>query len=218
MPVVTGLEVHQRNKERVKLFLDDEYILDLPLMEAARLSRGQTLTDSQVAALSSAVSLQRAYDQAVRFLSYRPRSAEEVRRHLAKKGLASSLIADVLEQLRRGDYVDDLEFARFWVSNRDRFKPMGSRALRYELRQKGVDDEIIDSLLAEVDEAETAYRAAQARLWRYRGNTRKAFEQKLGAMLRRRGFGEYAIRDVIPRLQAELEEQEPDYFHEDPAI
>lgn len=217
MPVVTGLEIHQRDKERVRLFLDDEYALDLPLMEAARLSRGQTLTDSEVDELSGAESLQRAYDQAIRFLSYRPRSAAEVRRYLVRKKAPESLIAAVIERLRRRDYVDDMAFARYWISNRDRFKPMGSRALRFELRQKGIDDEIVDGLLAKVDEAEAAFRAAQARLSRYRGYTRQAFGQKLSALLRRRGFGEYAIREVIPRLQAELEEREPDYFHEDDA-
>ena len=217
MPVVTGLEVHQRDKERVRLFLDGEYALDLPLMEAARLSRGQTLTDSEVAQLSGAESLQRAFDQAVRFLSYRPRSTEEVRRHLVKKDVPDSLIAILIERLRQRGYVDDMEFARFWISNRDRFKPMGSRALRYELRQKGVDDEIVDGLLAEVDEEATAFRAAQARMSRYRGNTRQVFLQKMSAMLRRRGFGEYALKDAVLRLQAELEDCDPGYFHGDDA-
>ena len=118
----------------------------------------------------------------------------------------------VIERLQQRGYVDDLEFARFWVSNRDRFKPMGSRALRYELRQKGVDDEIIDSLLAEADEDESAYRAARARMSRYRGFTRQAFRQKLRGLLRRRGFSESTIRDAALRLQAELESSDPGYF------
>ena len=89
---------------------------------------------------------------------------------------------------------------------------MGSRALRHELRQKGVDDEIVEALLAEVDEDESAWRAAQSRLSRYRGHTRQAYRQKLSAMLCRRGFSQYAISDVVRRLQAELEDSEPDYF------
>lgn len=212
MPVVTSLEVRQRDKERVMLFLDDEYALDLPLVEAARLCPGQQLTPAEVSELSSASARQAAYDRAVRFLSYRPRSIEEVRRHLVKKEVPDSLIAIVIERLRQRGYVDDAEFARYWLSNRARFKPMGLRALRYELRQKGIDDDIINALLAEVDEDESAYRAAQARLSRYQGYTRQAFRQKLGALLRRRGFGEFAINDVVPRLQAELESSDPAYF------
>lgn len=215
MPVVTDMEVHQRDKERVRLFLDDEYVLDLPLMEAARLSRGQTLTDSEVDQLADARRLQRAYDLALRYLSYRPRSTEEVRRHLAKKQLPDSRIAEVLERLRQRGYVDDMEFARYWISSRDRFKPMGLRALKYELRQKGVDDEIVDASLAEVDEEASAIRAAQTRMSRYRGSSPQAFRHKLSAMLRRRGFGEYTIRDIVLRLQLELEERDPGYFQDD---
>lgn len=212
MPVVTSLEVHQRDKDRVKLFLDDEYALDLPLIEAARISPGQTLTDSDLAELAGVASTQCAFDQAVRFLSYRPRSTEEVRRYLIKKNVPDSLVADVLERLRRLDYVDDLAFARFWISNRDRFKPMGLRALRFELRQKGIDDQLIDALLADIDEEEAAYRAAQARISRYRGNTSQSFGRRLRAMLRRRGFGEYVINEVILRITAEIEAQDPAYF------
>ena len=217
MPVVTGLEVFQRDKERVRLFLDEEYVMDLPAIEAARLSHGQSLTESEVAELSDAECCQRAFDQAIRFLSFRPRSVEEVRRHLVKKKVPESVLAVAIERLQQRDYLDDLEFARFWISNRDRFKPMGSRALRFELRQKGVDGEIVDDLLAEFDEAGTAYRAAQARMSRYRGNTRHVFRQKMSAMLRRRGFGEYAIKDAVLSMQAELEACDPDYFHGDDA-
>lgn len=212
MPVVTALEVHQRDKERVKLFLDDEYAIDLPLMQAAQLKPGQQLTPDEVSELTDAGALQSAYDRAVRFLAHRPRSSEEVRRHLVKKGVPDSHITAVIERLLQRGYVDDMEFARYWVANRDRFKPMGSRALRYELRHKGVDDEIINSLLAEVDEEESAYRAAQARMSRYRGFTRRVFRQKLRALLRRRGFSESAIGDVALRLQVQLESSDPGYF------
>ncbi|MDE2748138.1 MAG: RecX family transcriptional regulator [Chloroflexota bacterium] len=217
MPVVTGLEVYQRDRERVKLFLDDEFVLDLPLMEAARLRRGQCLTEAEVLELTSARDLQQAFDRAVGFLSYRPRSVEEVRRHLVKKAVPDSLIAVVMARLQERGYVNDLEFARFWIANRERFKPMGSRALKYELRQKGVDDDVLDVAMAGVDESESAYRAAEARLSRYSGLARGAFRHKLSAMLRRRGFSEYAINDVTLRIQEELEERDPGYFHRDDA-
>ena len=215
MPFITSLEIHQRKRERVRLFLDDEFAADLPLLEAARLRPGQCLTESEVEALVGADAVQSGFDLAVRYLSYRPRSIEEVRRHLVKKNLPDSCIAVVLERLQVQGYADDVEFARFWISNRERFRPMGARALRYELRQKGVDDDIVESLLADLDVSESAYRAAKARLSRYRGWTRQAFRQKLSGMLRRRGFCGDTINSVVLRLQAELDEYEPGYFHQD---
>ena len=217
MPVITGLKIHQRDKERVRIFLDDEYALDLPLMEAARLSQGQALTDREVAELTDVGAIQGAYDLAIRFLSYRPRSICEVRRQLVKKKAPESQIAVVIERLRQRDYVDDQAFAAYWVANRARFKPMGLRALRFELRQKGLHDDVVEAALAEVDESESAYRAAEARASRYRGHTRATFRRKLSDFLRRRGFAEDTVNDVARQLRAELEERDPSYFHDSDA-
>ena len=217
MPVITSLEMHHRDQERVRLYLDDEYAMDLPLMEAARLERGQCLTDTEIAALGDAKAAQNAFDRALRFLTYRPRSTEEVRRHLVKKDVPTPLVADVIQRLEQRGYVDDVAFAEYWLSDRDRFKPMAPRALRYELRGKGVEDDIIDTLLSQVDEGDAAYRAAQGRISRYRGQTRRSFRHKLSGMLRRRGFGSDTINDVLLQLQRELDESEPGYFHSDEA-
>ena len=215
MPVITALEAHRRQKERVRLFLDDEFAFDLPLMEAARLRHGQCLTAADVTALNERQAVADAFDRAVRFLSYRPRSTEEVRRYLVKKAVPEAYAELAIEQLRQHDYLDDAAFACFWIDNRDRFKPMSPRALRYELRQKGVDNAIIDAALADIDADALAYQAAQSRLNRYRGSSRQVFRHKLSGLLRRRGFGGHEINDVVLRLQSELAENDPDYFNDE---
>lgn len=215
MPVITALEVHQRNRERVKLFLDDEFAMDLPLLQAAHLRKGQRLTQTEIDELAQSGALQNAYDRAVRFLSYRPRSSEEVRRYLMKNGLDEVVVSEVIERLRCRAYLDDPSFARFWLESRNRSKPLAPRALRYELWQKGVDSGIIDSMLASFDANDAAYRAARGRINRYKGQTRQVFKQKLSGMLHRRGFDGDIINDVIRRLQQELDESEDGYFRPD---
>ena len=212
MPVITALEVSQRNADRVKLYLDDKFAMDLPLLEAARLQRGQCLTQAEIDALADDKLIQSAYDRAVHFLSYRPRSSEEVRRYLTKKTMAESTIAVVIDRLQAREYLDDLAFARFWIENRNRFKPMAPRALRYELRQKGIGDEIINTLLSEVDAGDAAYRAAEGRVHRYKGDSRQVFRRKLSGLLRRRGFDMETVNDVVLRLQLELDESECGFF------
>ena len=212
MPIITALKAKKQNKERVRLYLDDGFAFELPAMQAAKLHCGQCLTEAEVKALIHEDKIQSAFHRAVHFLSFRPRSAEEVRRHLVKKGSSDSVIASVIEGLRHHGYVDDIAFARFWIENRNAFKPMAPRALRYELRQKGVDDDVFQTLVAELDVEDAACRAASKQLWRYRGKTRQEFMHKLGGMLQRRGFDHDIIRTVIPRLQAELDESDPDYF------
>jgi regulatory protein len=45
--------------------------------------------------------------------------------------------------------LDDDAFARAWVESRDRARPRGERAIREELRLKGVDRGVIDTVLEE---------------------------------------------------------------------
>lgn len=212
MPVITALEVSQRDRERVKLYLDDEFVMSLPHLEAAKLAIGQLLSRQEIEALTDSDAEQPAFDRALRFLSYRPRSTEEVRRNLRQHKVDDSLIAPVLQRLERLGYLDDVGFANFWLENRSRFKPMGPRALRYELRSKGIADDIVDTLLAEINVEDAAYRAAAERANRFRRTTRQAFRQKLYGLLRRRGFEADAIRDVVLRLEREFEEADADYF------
>lgn len=212
MPIITALKVQKRNKERVGLYLDDEYAFALPVMEAAKLRRGQCLTEAEIETLIHEDKIQAAVNRGIRFLSYRPRSAEEVRRYLVKKKLPDSVIAVAIDRLRQRGYLDDAAFARFWIENRSSFKPMAPRALGYELRQKGVDADICNALVAELDAEDSAYRAAVKQIWRHRGKTRQEFKRRLGGMLRRRGFYADVISAVVLRLQAELDESDPDYF------
>ena len=215
MPVITALEAHERKKDRVKLFLDDAFAMDLSSLDAAQLRPGQLLTQAEVVALSEARASLKAFDRAVRYLSYRPRSVDETRRHLERNDFAGSLVTAAIERLIEHGYLDDLAFARFWLENRNRFKPMAPRALRYELLQKGIDDAIIDNVLSEIDAEESAYRAAHGRISRYRGMSRLVFRRKLSGMLRRRGFDSATIYAVVLRLQQELEESEDGYFDRD---
>ena len=56
------------------VYLDDEFAFGLPALEAAKLHVGQYLSDADVARLQELDAVQKAYDRAVQFLSYRPRS------------------------------------------------------------------------------------------------------------------------------------------------
>jgi regulatory protein len=75
---------------------------------------------------------------AARFLEARPRSSDEVRRRLRDAGYRAELVEGTLERLTELGYLDDAAFARGWVESRDRARPRGARALRDELRRKGV--------------------------------------------------------------------------------
>lgn len=205
---ITGLRFQQETADRVNVYLDGQFAFGLPALEAARLRVGQFLNDAEIEQLQIADLAQKTYDRAVRFLSYRPRSAAEVRRHLARTVEDEALIAAVLDKLGKQGYLNDAEFARYWVENREQFRPKGPRALRQELRQRGLAGETIETALAEVDPANGAYTVARqraARLADLAVSEPDVFRRKLSDFLARRGFDYGTIRDVVRRLAEELD-------------
>ncbi len=88
-------------------------------------------------------------DAAARFLEARSRSIAEVRRRLTGAGYRTELVEGSIERMVDLGMLDDDAFARAWVESRDRARPRGERAIREELRQKGVDRATVDVVLGE---------------------------------------------------------------------
>jgi regulatory protein len=211
---VTRLVIQQRDKERVNVYLDGEFAFGLALMEAVHLKVGQTLTDEQIADLRDEDQYHKAYSRALDFISRRPRSRREVETYLKGKTLPDPLIERVMRRLTDAQLLDDLSFAHFWIENRDNFRPRGARALRWELRQKGLDETIINEALASSDlnEEDSAFRVGAKQLSRLRSiEDRREFQQKLATYLARRGFGWETIRTVSEQLWEARNEPDLDY-------
>ncbi len=202
---ITALKVQKRNKERVNVYIDDQFAFGLAAIEAMRLQVGQVLSTEEIIQLKHADQMEVAHERALNFLSYRPRSQAEVRRNLFKKDIDESVVDQVIARLSRAGLVDDKAFAHYWVENRKKFKPRGRRALRYELRRKGVKDVIIDEVLSEYDETPGAYQVASKRAARLarRGTDLATFRQKLYGFLKRRGFAYPVIRDTLDQIVQE---------------
>jgi regulatory protein len=200
---ITAIEVQKRNPKRANVFVDGKFAFGLAMIEALKLSKGQILSQDDIERLLQRDQEERAYEGALNFLSYRPRSRAEVARRLREKGFTDAVTEAVTERLCRSKLLDDVAFAQYWIGNRERFKPRGRYALRHELQQKGVESSIIDALIETVDEVEGAYRAASQRLARWKRLPSEVRRRKMGDYLRRRGFGYATIEQVWERLIAE---------------
>lgn len=85
---------------------------------------------------------------AARLLENRSRTKAEVRRRLTEQGFRPDLVEGAVVRLVELGYLDDAAFARAWVESRDRARPRGARALRDELRRKGVTADDAEAALA----------------------------------------------------------------------
>lgn len=200
---ITSLQIQKRNKERVNVYLNGEYAFAVHLVAAAQLKKGQVLSDADIARLQNEDAYSKAYQAALRYLGMRQRTAREMEQYLEKKEYAPEVVSATLERLQAQHYLDDAEFAAMWRRDRERMRPRGARALRHELRLKGIADDIIEETLAELDEETLAWEAVQPKLAGWQQLDQRTLQQKLSAFLARRGFGYDAIRAVFERIQVD---------------
>ena len=112
-----------------------------------------------------------------------------------------------MSRLRENKLVNDHDFASQWVDNRVKFHPRGIRALRNELRKKGISVPIIEEVLQEINEEELALRFARGKIPRMKELEKPEFQKKMYGYLSRRGFGYGLCREVTDRIWNEIEDQ-----------
>jgi regulatory protein len=172
---------------------------------AQELQPEEVLDEDRIQALLERDGEELAYEQAVRLISYRPRTERELRIRYAKKGLSGSIQDAALERLKQEGLVDDAEFAQAWIENRMEFRPRGAWALRSELSSKGVARDTIELALEDFNEEEAARRAAKEGARRYQQLSPDLFRRRLNAYLSRRGFTYQTVTPLVVLHLAELE-------------
>jgi len=188
----------------MNIYLDGEYVFGLSRIVAAWLKVGQELNEEKVASLQTEDAVEGAYQKALHFLGYRPRSSAEVRQNLTKRGIPEDLVEQTVTRLQQAGLVNDQEFASAWVENRNTFQPRSRSALRMELLRKGLNDEVIQPVLDEqVEEAVLASEAARKYARRLAGLDWPEFRRKLGGFLARRGFSYDTLNPVVSEIWKE---------------
>jgi len=215
MKKITAIDVQKRSPNRVNIHLDGEFAFGLARIVAAWLRVGQELSEEKIEQLQLEDARERAFQQAMLFLSYRARSESEIRQNLRKHEIPEPIIDQTLERLRQDGLANDNQFARAWVENRSAFRPRSRRMMAMELRQKGLDDEAVSSAIESVDDEALAYEAAQKRALRLKGLEWNEFRKKLSEFLARRGFSYSVIVPVVTRIWNEAHTDEHHFEEED---
>lgn len=203
MPQITDIKP-QKRKQRFNVYVEGKFSfgLDADTLVKSGLKINQEISQEEIEKLVKENEFVKAYDRVLKFFSYRPRSEKELKDWFKKKQVGEETQKLIYQKLKHLGYLNDEEFAKWWIEQRTTFRPTGSRLLALELRQKGVSREIIEKLLITnnqllITERAQALKIAQKRLERLRGLSYKETREKLGAFLARRGFSWETIKEVI---------------------
>jgi len=204
--VITDIERQKKNPRRYNIYIDGEFAigLDRNVILDHGLRKGDAIDDKLLTSLQTADELVRAYQIALRFLSYRPRSESEIRTRLEREKLLPQTIDEVISKLYQERQLDDHRFAELYAESKMLSKPIGAHRLRLELRQKGIKDEIITGITNtycdEESELHHARRLAEKKLSSDRTNDPLKQKRHLADHLARRGFGWDVIRRILDEI------------------
>ncbi|NLM12215.1 MAG: recombination regulator RecX, partial [Epulopiscium sp.] len=165
---ITKIEQQKNNQDRWSVFIDEEFAFGVSTEEIFifKLTVGKEISREELENLLKEKDYSKAKDIALKFLSYKARSEKEVRDKLVSKEVESMTIDRVIEFLKRYDYINDEKFANSYVRERIRLKLEGRKKLVYDLRQKGIKQEIIDHVLdnTDIDEIDQAIKLLEKKV------------------------------------------------------
>lgn len=136
----------------------------------------------------------------LRRLTDQPRSRAELAESLAKKNVPDAIAKRMLDRFEELGLVNDEEFARMWVQSRQRTRGLAPRVLSLELKRKGVDDDVIREVLADLnpeEERAAAHRLVQKKLRSMDGLDDTTRIRRLTGMLARKGYPPQVAFDVV---------------------
>lgn len=208
---ITGISQQTKNKNRVNVMVDGAYRFSLDIFQVGDLGIrvGKEYSEDELVELETESQFGKTYARALEYCLMRPHSAKEVRDYLyrktrdtrtktggVKKGISPEITARAFDRLVEKGYVNDENFARYWIENRNQTKGASQRKLTAELRAKGVDQAIITKFLqatSRSDEDELQKVIAKKR-------ARYPDEQKFIQYLVRQGFRYDDIKGALEPL------------------
>ncbi len=167
MPIITKISAQVKRKDLVNIFLDGKYAFSARIDDIfiKKIKTGQEISPAEVSSLKKSKVDKNIFDLTFRFASSRPHSQKEITDYLKRKNQTPKEISNIIKRLKNLSVINDEEFAK-WLASLRQKAGKSKRLISFELKTKGVSDEIIKSTLSNlsVDELTVAIAAVSKKL------------------------------------------------------
>lgn len=211
MPQITSVEPQKKKKDRFNVFVDGKFLFGASAETILKynLGLGKKLEQEIIDKVLKSEEISKLFDASLRFLSYRPRSQKEIEGYLVKKiaqrenlkyqeAKESSLPGQIISKLKKYDYINDLEFTKWWIESRNKSRPKGKIAIKAELFKKGIERSIIENALQNLmDQSSLAQKALEKKIRSWKNLDEIDFRKKAYSYLSFRGFDFDTIKEVV---------------------
>ena len=196
---ITKLEVQKNDKNRVNLYVDDEFYSGIPaeLVYLEHLKTGLEIDEKDLKKIIFENEKSKAMSRVTKYIGSSLKTQKQIRDYLRKKEYSDDTIEFVMSKLVEYNYIDDQKYAQAYVLTYG--KKYGKLKLKSQLKVKGVSEEIIECVLEDnkVDSIESVAS-------KYLKNKVMSDEvsQKLFRFLYSRGYEFDEINSYINKLKS----------------
>ena len=208
---VTAVCLVGRRNKRCRIYVDGELLTECnpDIVHEFGLGRGTPPTAPLLEAVEAAEARLQMRRHALAFVAFKPRTEEQARKRLREHGYNDALVEAGIAFLYEFDYLDDRRYARLYAEEQLRLGKKGLRRIKHDLQQRGVQPDLCDEVLRDLntaaDESERAIEAARRRLPQLKHKEPQKQRSSLHAWLLRRGFGFDDVRLALNDVFAEEE-------------
>lgn len=196
MKTITKLSVQNKNKNRVNVFLNNNYYCSLSLETIMKYGiKADMIIDEKLLEQYQLDSEKAdAYNMALKLISTRYKTKKEVEKYLQEKGYTPAVIYYVIKKLGEYDYINDQKYVESFVSHHK--QKDGVIKIKQKLLAKGVKEEIIDNNLSQMDEQYEQIQILQQKYMKTKQPTKENYA-KLYRYLLGKGFRSEEILKVM---------------------
>lgn len=205
MNIITKIEVGKRNKERVNIYIDNEYAFSISaeLVYKENIKVKDEINVERLKKLADEDNYIKCKNSALKIIERTYKSEKELRDKLVLKGYDDHIIKQTINFLREYNLLNDTNYAKMYV--KDRSRNQGKNKIKYTLIQKGIDENIIEEELNKIDKDEIKEVAYEMALKKYRvlskrENDNYKLTQKLYRFLMGKGYDYDLIKDVVKSI------------------
>lgn len=209
--IVTEIREQRKTEGKFNVFIDGEYAFALFPTDLAyfKIKENCEISEKTFNYIQETIIYIKAQDTALYYIGYKMRTEKEVRKKLEEKEFSETVTDKVIEFLKKYNYLNDEEYAKKYVKYREKSSPRSIFALKYELKQRGISDKILDNSNMDdvVEETDGAY------FWlmkKTKGNLPTEFKEKNKVIqfLQRKGYRYNVINEAFERVKMEQEVEE----------
>ena len=205
MFTIIAIEPKPREKKNYNLTLDDGRVFSVhdEVIIKYQLKSGIEISEEQLRTWIWEANVKIAKDMSLNYLGYRMRTRKQLCDYLEKKGFDIAVIEEAANKMEEYSFIDDKEYAKSWVQSKKTSQPAGRRKIAFELRNKGISQEISEealTTLSEEEELKQAIKLAEKYHTKYKNLAAREQKAKIGQALQRRGFGWDIVSQALNNL------------------